>query len=139
MKINLGKREAFLITITIIFFAAFYALDSWLNRLRLEGQSNFDPAPFIWMSSVTKVFLAGSLLFLAWYALQKRRVHFLVALLFIAVGAIIAFYPVLTLLYGISFLPSVALISLGPASLFLTGGAFLSVLGLLMLLSNRRH
>jgi hypothetical protein len=139
MKFNLGKQEAFLVAITIIFFAAFYALDTWLNRLRLEGMSSLNPTPYIWWSSFANVFLAGSLLFLAWYTLQKRRTHFLVALLFIVAGAITAFYPVLALLYGISFLPSSPLFSLGPASLFLTGGGFLLVLGLLMLLPNRRR
>jgi hypothetical protein len=139
MKINFGRQEAFLIVITFIFFAAFNALDNWLNQLRLEGASNFDPAPFIWLATAANIFLVGSLLFLAWYTLRKKRIHFIVALLFIGVGTIIASNPVMVFVYGVSYLPSVPVVTYGPISLFTTGGAFLLVLGLLMLVSNRRR
>lgn len=138
MKTNLGKQEAFLIIITIIFFGTFYALDRWLYQLRLEGQSNFEVMPFVWLSAFANVLLAGTLLFLAWYTLQKKRINFLVALLFIVAGVVMAFYPVLAF-YGISLLPSVSMLSFGPTSLFTTGGAFLLVLGLLMVVTNLRH
>lgn len=138
MARDFGLREVALLVITVVILAAFYALDLWLYRLQLEGASNFNVAPAIWANTLANVFLVGVMLLLGWYALNGRK-NLLVAILFVLIGAVLAFYPVLRFIYRLSFLPSLAVAFLGPKSLFILSGAFLMVIGLLMFILNKRH
>lgn len=136
---NFGLREVVLLLVTAIIVVAVYFLDGWLYRLQLEGASNFNIAPAIWVGTLANIFLAGVMTLLGWYVLYMLagRKNLLLAFFFILVGAALAFYPLL-LIYGLSFLPSPAVTFFGPKSLFIITGAFLLIIGLLMFILNRR-
>jgi hypothetical protein len=136
-----GLRELFLLLVTAVILVAVYVIDGWLYRLQLEGASNFNIEPAIWAGTLANIFLAGVMILLGWYVLYvlTGRKNLLIALLFVLVGAVLAFNPILRFIYSSSFLPSRAVAFYGPKSLFVITGAFLMVIGLLMFILNRRN
>lgn len=114
------------------------ALDYGLYQMQLQSQSTFKFRPQLWASVASSFLLAAMLIGMAWLAHRAPARSPFTGALLLLVGAISALYPVLTIELGFgSWLPLAARLSLGRH--FLSTGAYLALLGLLLLLRSIGH
>lgn len=114
-------------------------VDFALYRLRLHTGSSFEPGPVIILGalSVGALVVAGLLVAVAWVALRTPTPRRSVGLLFVLLGLPIALTPLLFTLNLLGRFPSILINVLGEH--LRLAGAFLSVLGLAMVLQPKKR
>lgn len=122
--------------LALLALAAAAASEYVIFQLRLEGGRTFNMQPQLWARVLGGLVLAALLLATAWSAMHARPPLGSVGVAFLIVGLPIALYPVLIFAPPLrGWLPIPRWLGLG--NHFQITGAFLTVLGLFLLLRRR--
>jgi len=128
----------------IITLSIAYALDRWLEMLRLNVARTFEPQVFFWTFPIVHLLLAGWVLILFWFVNYKHEPSRFIAFIYLAIGLLLPFYNALTPVLGSLATPqSVGVLSnlqvyLGPTSLLTFVSAFVAIIGLWGLVAKHR-
>lgn len=128
-RIRVMNEIVSLVAMAVVFLVI-YAIDNWLVALRMMTQSTFDPAPYVYAASGTRVIAAALSLFLFWYAVIWKPAGLMTAVVYTCAGLIYLFW--LEIAFSASFnlsLPS-PLARLGFGALTLNASAVIAVTGL---------
>ncbi len=118
-----------LIGLVIVFILA-YGFDLWIAALQRTATTTFAIAPFLWLSSIANLILAGVLLLLAWFVNMRAANRRLIAVIFVIVGLLVTFASALTFT-TLSTLPPLGIAEfLTPNSRVSFVAAFIVVVGI---------
>jgi hypothetical protein len=110
----------------ILFLNIAYGFDILINRFKEVNSEAFTlNGPLLWVYALSRLLVASAFLWLFWYLLTKTSRGWFLPVLFIILGLLIVFSPVLYFTpLGSSFLAL-------PSSLFFTAGALSVASGIL--------
>lgn len=116
----------------VLFLNIAYGFDILINRFKEVNSETFTlNGPLLWVYALSRLLVASAFLWLFWYLLTKTPRGWFLPVLFIVLGLLIVFSPVLYFTpLGSSFLAL-------PSSLFFTAGALSSASGILMLVLKK--
>jgi hypothetical protein len=120
----------------IVVLLVAYGLERGLEELRMITARNFDATPFLWVSSIANLLLAGLLLTLSWLINFRSERSWFIALMFLIVGTVIAFSLAIADLTHIAlFIPILRYVS--PDSRLVYAAAFIAVVGAFNLIPRK--
>lgn len=136
MKFTRSDLILLLSTFGVLF--AINLLEQRIEEMQRLAAETFEMRPVLFAVAASELAGAVLLLALAWYAVTRDRVHWLVSVLMALIGLGIWFYPLLGVLMGSNLLPITRFLFY-PGTTYSLAAAFVLALGLFALIFRRKE